>query len=99
VSDVRSDIAKALEGKLTPEHLDFLMNEVLAITKTPHVEVTCKKCGQRQKVKASIPDAKAVSDSVINLANQAWGRPDVASLKDEDRIIFKRLTKLEEDDA
>jgi hypothetical protein len=55
--------------------LEFLMDEVLAITKRAHGEFSCKNCGQRQRQPCEIPDAKAVTGALVDLANQAWGRP------------------------
>jgi hypothetical protein len=75
VSDTRSQIGDALAGKLTEAQLEFLMDEVLAITKRAHGEFSCKNCGQRQRQPCEIPDAKAVTGALVDLANQAWGRP------------------------
>ena len=90
MADARSEIGKALEGKLSPEQLSFLMDEVLAITKRPWADVTCRSCKQKQRVQVDVPDAKAVTGALIDLANQAWGRPDVAAGGDEEKITFIR---------
>jgi hypothetical protein len=89
VSDTRSQIGDALAGKLTPDQLDYLMNEVLAITKRPWGEFNCKNCGQRQKQQVDIPDAKAVTGALTDLLNQAWGRPSEDKV-DAEGIVFVR---------
>jgi hypothetical protein len=73
--EVRSQLGESLAGKLTEEQRAFLMDQVLAIEKTVYAEFACKNCGQRQKQPAKIPDAKAVTSSLTDLMNQAWGRP------------------------
>lgn len=73
--DTRSQIGEALAGKLTPEQLQMLMDDVLAIRKQAWAEFSCKHCGQRQKQAAEIPDPKAVTSALTDLLNQAWGRP------------------------
>ena len=75
MSDTRSQIGDALAGKLNPEQITLLLDEVLAIRKNAWAEFSCKACGQRQKQLAEIPDAKAVTGALVDLANQAWGRP------------------------
>ena len=90
MADARSEIGKALESKLTPEQVKMLIEEVLAIRKQAWGDVTCKSCQQKQKVKVEIPDASAVTKSLIELANQAWGRPDVAAGADDEKITFIR---------
>jgi hypothetical protein len=89
VSDTRSQIGDALAGKLTPEQLLFLMDEVLAIKKRAWGEFNCKNCGQLQKQTCDIPDAKAVTSSLTDLLNQAWGRPSEDKAEVEG-IVFTR---------
>ena len=71
MSDTRSQIGDALAGKLTPEQLSLLMDEVLAIKKTGRG--WCKHCNGAVMVEVS--DPKAVTSALVDLANQAWGRP------------------------
>lgn len=71
VSDTRSQIGDALAGKLTPEQLTSLIDEVLAIKKTGRG--WCKHCNGAVMVEVS--DPKAVTSALVDLANQAWGRP------------------------
>jgi hypothetical protein len=93
MSDLRGDIATALEGWLTPEQLSALLDEILAIKKSARGWCgTCKK-----HVVVEISDPKAVVSAMADLANQGFGRPTEASGADDDRIVFKRLVKLEED--
>ena len=76
MSDVRQDIGAALTGKLTPEQIKVLIDEVLAIKKKARVEFTCSKdCKRKQIHTAEINDARAVTSALVELANQAWGRP------------------------
>lgn len=89
VADVRSDIGAALTGKLTQEQLDMLMNEVLAITKRVSAEFSCKACHQKQRQMVDVPDAKAVTSALVDLANQAWGRPS-EDLREAEGIVFTR---------
>lgn len=75
---VRADIATALESWLAPEQLQLLMDEVLAITKSAPADIKCKSCGQAQRHMVQVPDARAVTSAIVELANQAWGRPGQA---------------------
>ena len=75
VSDTRSQIGDALAGKLTEDQIKLLLDEVLAIKKSAWGEFSCKHCGQRQRQQTEIADAKAVTGALVDLANQAWGRP------------------------
>src|SRR5215831_5122434 len=43
--DPRAAIAEALSGILTNTQVTFLLQEVLAVTKTIPVSVTCSNCG------------------------------------------------------
>lgn len=91
MAEPREEIGKALAGKLTTEQISFLIDEVLATTKKGRAEFNCKKCGQRQLQYAEVPDARAVTSAIVELANQAWGRPDVANqISEEDRIVIVR---------
>lgn len=79
MSDARDQIGAALSGALTPEQLEVLMTEVLAITKQGRGWCpTCKK-----SVIVEVADAKAVTGAIVDLANQSWGRPEVVSASDE----------------
>ena len=87
MADARDEIGKALESRLSPEQIDLLLNAVLALEKQGRG--WCPGC--KKQVWVSIPDAKAVTGALIDLANQAWGRPDVAPGVDEERIVFERV--------
>lgn len=93
MSDLRGDIAIALQGWLTPEQLKALLDEILSMKKS--ARGWCGHC--KKHVVVEIPDAKAVVGALSDLTNQGFGRPSEASGGDEDRIVFKRLTKLEDD--
>ena len=71
MSDTRSQIGDALASKLTEEQLGKLMDEVLAIEKG--ARGWCPGCNKA--VMVQIPDAKGVAGAIVDLANQAWGRP------------------------
>jgi hypothetical protein len=71
VSDTRSQIGSALEGRFTPEKLDLLADKILEIDK--QARGWCPNCNKA--VHVTIPDAKAVTSALTDLANQAWGRP------------------------
>ena len=82
--DVRGDIAKGLEGKLTPDQIKFLLDEVLAIEKGARGWCpTCKK-----HVQVTVSDAKGVVSALADLMNQSWGRP--TETKQETEIIVHR---------
>ena len=89
MSDTRSQIGEALAGKLSPEQIEFLLDEVLAIRKNAWGEFSCKGCGQRQRQLVEIPDAKAVTGALVDLANQAWGRP-TEDKAEQEGISFTR---------
>ena len=90
MADARSEIGKALESRLTPEQVQLLLDEVLAIKKKAWADMSCKSCSQKQRVLVEVSDASAVTKALIELANQAWGRPDVAAGGDEEKITFIR---------
>ena len=92
MSDTRSQIGDALAGKLTPEQLEFLINEVLAIRKKAWAEFVCKNpgCGQRQRQLTEIPDAKAVTSALTDLLNQAHGRPQEDKGEDQTVTLVRR---------
>lgn len=92
MSDARSEIGKALESRLSPEQIEMLLNEILAIKK--QARGWCSKC--KKQVQVEIPDASAVTKALMELANQAWGRPDVAASGDDEKIIFERVVYLGE---
>lgn len=96
MSEPREAIATALSNYLTPEQIAKLIDEILAIDKRASAEFICKKCKQRQMAWTSIPDAKSVAGALGDLLAQGFGRPSESSEKVEP-IIFKRLTKLEDD--
>jgi hypothetical protein len=96
-SDPRAAIAQALGSFLTSNQVEHLVNEILAITKRTSAEFQCKHCKRLQKHWIDIPDARAVTSGIAELANQAYGRPaesDPAS----DPIIFYRISVSNEDE-
>lgn len=92
----RGEIAKALDGKIDPAKIDFLIDEVLASTKKAWAEFSCKKCNARQRQQAEIPDAKAVVSALTELMNQSWGRP--TEQRTETEIVVERNVYLVKDD-
>jgi hypothetical protein len=95
MAEPRDELAAKLSSYLTPEQIEKLVDEVLAITKRASAEFNCKSCGQRQMRWTDIPDAKAVASALGDLMNQAFGRPSETSDTTEP-VIFKRLTRLED---
>jgi hypothetical protein len=73
--DVRTALGAALNGMLSEEQLTVLVTEVLAVTKQG--KGWCPSC--RRHVVVDVPDARAVTAALVELSNQAWGRPDVAA--------------------
>jgi hypothetical protein len=98
MAEPRQQLAKALESYLTAEQVTKLVDEVLAIQKRASAEFLCKKCGHSQMQWVNVNDAKAVALALPDLLNQAYGRVGETSEKTEP-VIFKRLTKLEDDEA
>lgn len=90
MADARSEIGKALESKLSPEQIDLLLTEILAIKKQAWGDFKCKECGKQQRQLVEISDASQVTKSLIELANQAWGRPGQAEGESEEKITFIR---------
>lgn len=93
MSDPRAQIAEALAGFLTPEQTRTLVDEVLATTKQGWADFRCKSCGQQQRQRADIPDARAVTSAITDLMNQGFGRPVESSVQN-DPIQFVRLTNM-----
>ena len=90
-------MASALASYLTPEQVTKLIDEILSIEKRVSAEFDCKKCGQRQMRWTTVPDAKAVALALPDLLNQAYGRPGETNER-TDPVVFKRLTRLTEED-
>lgn len=66
-----------MNGKLTKETLDALLDEVLALTK--RVRGWCPECSKQ--VWVEISDAKAVTAALGELLTQAEGRPATADVE------------------
>lgn len=92
----RAEIAKALEGRMAPEQMAVLIDEVLAIKKKAWSEFNCKKCNARQKQLTEIPDASAVTLALTKLLDQAFGRP--TETKTEQQIVVNREVFVVADD-
>lgn len=86
-TDIRAQLGKQLESKFTPEQLNLLINEVLAIKKSVQVEVRCKHCNRAQKVLGEMPDARSVTTALKDLLNQAWGAPVEQRAETEFKLI------------
>ena len=87
-ADVRADLARGLEGKLTPEQIATLIDEVLAINKPVNADFSCKKCGANQRQVGTVSDARAVVSALAELMNQSWGKQ--TDDKRETEIIVHR---------
>jgi hypothetical protein len=98
VTEVREAIGEALKGYLTEEQVQKLVDEVLSIEKRVSAEFRCKSCNQRQMVWTTVIDAKAVASALVDLSNQAFGRPTEASAH-HDPIQFYRLVDMDELEA
>jgi hypothetical protein len=90
MSDLRADIAAALDGWLTPEQLKVLLDEILAIKKG--ARGWCPGC--KKAVMVEISDAKAVVGAMADLANQGFGRPGETVDAESERISFERVVYL-----
>lgn len=67
-------IAEKLDDYLTPAQLTRLFDEILALEKQGRG--WCPNC--KKQVWVQIPDAKAVTGSLMDLANRAFGTPPKA---------------------
>jgi len=90
MADARDEIGKALQSHLSAEQIDLLLTEILAVKKQVNGDFVCKKCGQRQLQKVEVSDPAAVTKALIELSNQAWGRPAQAEGAEEEKITFIR---------
>ena len=95
MSDTRSQIGDALAGKLTPEQLEKLMDEVLEIKKS--ARGWCPNCNKA--VMVEVPDAKAVVGATADLMNQAWGRPQDDKVEAEGIVFVRKVVYGGEEDA
>lgn len=93
----RDAIGEALAGKLTPEQLTYLMDEVLAITKRVTADFKCRHCSKSQRGQIEIPDAKAVTSSLAELMTQSWGRPDAAN-QDTEIVVHRNVYLVSEEE-
>lgn len=91
--DLRRRIDVALEEVVTDELLRAHIAASFEAKKG--ARGWCPGCGKA--VQVEINDVKATVAALETLANQAKGRPDVAAREEADRIVFKRLVKLEEE--
>lgn len=87
MSDTRSQIGDALRDKLTDEQLTKLMDEVLAIEKG--ARGWCPSCNRA--VMVQVADAKAVTGAIVDLANQAWGRPQDDKVEAEGVTFVRKV--------
>jgi len=75
MTELRDSLGTALTELMTPQQLETLVSEVLAVTKRGRG--WCPSC--RRHVMTDIPDAVAVARALTELSNQAFGRPEVVS--------------------
>lgn len=75
---LRDRIGRKLSERMTDDQIEHLLSEVLAVTKRAWVGVECKSCKTFQRVQVEIPDATAVTKSLLDLANQSFGTPGKA---------------------
>jgi hypothetical protein len=90
----RQRLRDALSQHLTPDQLDALLSEVLAIVKTSRADVSlvCKSCGKenRKRIEVQVPDARAVAGALSDLLTQGLGRPGSSEAEGGDTLIFER---------
>lgn len=73
--DARKRIDRQLEGLLTDQRLQEILDEALQIKKKGWADFSCKKCGARQRQQAEIMDTVGVTRVMDIMLNQAKGRP------------------------
>lgn len=90
--DPRAALAAGLSEYLTRPQIDALLNEALALRKQVDTEFSCRSCGQKQRRKVEISDAKAVVSAVSDLLTQGYGRPD--SRPGGQSVVVNRVVQL-----
>lgn len=98
LADPRTAIADALAAYLSPEQVERLVDEILAIHKRVPVKLECDYCGRAKSAYVEVPDAKAVVSALTELLSQGFGRPDVAKME-KDLVTIRRFTDLTEWEA
>lgn len=96
--DARGRIADALNDRLSPEQVELLVNEILAINKIAWATFKCKDCGKQQRQQVEIPDARAVTSALVDLSNQAWGRPSDVQAEDLQLVVNRHVYVVGEPD-
>ena len=96
LSDARSELGRNLDGRMSPEQIDLLLTEILAIKKKAQGDFVCKECKKRQIQWVEISDAKSVTDALVKLLDQAWGRPALAEGESEEKIVFERVIYMDD---
>lgn len=85
--DIRQQLGRQLEDKFSAEQLKLLLDEVLAIKKQAWVDISCKKCGQKQRALGEVSDARSVTTALKDLLNQAWGAPKEERTETEFKLV------------
>lgn len=88
MADLRAELADALNGWMSREQLDALLNEILAIRKQVSHTFTCKHCQRMQKHMVEVADAAAVARALKDLAAEGFGRPKEQQVAEAERIMF-----------
>jgi hypothetical protein len=100
MADFDGRIAEALQHDDTFLGLLAQLREAASAEVTVRVDEPCSSrgCGCKHIRMVKVPDYKLKLQIMEFLANRGVGRPAaVESGGDEDRIVFKRLVKIEED--
>lgn len=95
--DIRQQIGKQLESKFDESQLKLLLDEVLSIKKQAWVDISCKKCGQKQRALGEVSDARSVTTALKDLLNQAWGAPKEERAETEFKLVRNVYLVKEED--
>lgn len=95
MEDLRARLDKALDSLISDDLIKEVITMNLAATKKAWVH--CPHCKKKSQV--DIPDAKASSAAIAELANQAKGRPGESQGSDEEKINFERVVYLGGDEA
>ncbi len=86
----REEIREALASKLTPEQIELLVDEVLAIKKG--ARGWCPSC--KKHVQVEIHDARASVAALTDLLAQGFGKP-VEEAKSDQGIVVNRTVVFE----
>ena len=76
--ETRAVLTRTIPQAFSEEWLLEYMEAVKGITRGISVDHTCEHCDKRGKVYVQIPNFSEINKTIMDLWNQAFGRPGVA---------------------